>query len=69
MTMPLASSFAFAVGVQTSISAGDMPPVVQRAEALPGAITATARRAAINANPAFNLNMRSKPISFVGLRG
>jgi hypothetical protein len=67
--MPLLSSFAFAVGVQTSISAGDMPPVVHSAEAVPGPITATARRAAINANPAFNLNMRSKPISSVGLRG
>jgi hypothetical protein len=46
-----------------------MPPVVQAAEALPGAATAIAERTAIDAIPAFNLNFVRKPISFVGLRG
>jgi hypothetical protein len=55
--MPLASSLAFGVGVQTSTSAADMPPVSHSAQALPGAIKAVAKRAAINANPAFNLKL------------
>jgi hypothetical protein len=57
ISIPLSSSFAFAVGVQTSISAGDMPPVVQRAEALPGAIKAVVKRATTNTSPTFNLKL------------
>src|ERR687898_591250 len=62
ISIPLSSSFAFAVGVQTSTSAGDMPPVVQRAEALPGAIRAIAKRVAISAYPTFSLKLWGKPI-------
>jgi hypothetical protein len=51
-SIPLGSSFAFAVGVHMSISAGDMPPVVQRAEALPAPNTAMAHRTTTSASPA-----------------
>jgi hypothetical protein len=51
-SIPFGSSFAFAVGVQRSISAGDMPPVVQRAEALPGAKKAIAQSTNAHASPA-----------------
>src|SRR4051794_12413669 len=57
--MPLTSR-AFAVGGQTSISAGDMPPEVQRAEALPGAIRTAAKRAIASASPA-SLKLWRKP--------
>ncbi len=63
------SSLAFSVGVHMSNSAGERPPPEQRAAAPAGAIAAIAARATINASPALKLNLKSKPISFVGLRG
>src|SRR5215213_6123461 len=44
-----------------SISAGDMPPVVQRAEALPGTIKTVAKRAITRTSPA-SLKLWRKPI-------
>ena len=68
--MPLDSSRAFGVGVQTSTSAGVRPPPVHWAEAPAGARSAIDTRAASAANPALNLELFvSKPISFVCLRG
>ena len=44
ISIPLLSSRAFGVGVQMSISAGEMPPPPQFAEAPAGAAMARARR-------------------------
>jgi hypothetical protein len=55
--MPLSSSFAFAVGVQMSTSAGDIPPVSQRAEAALGAIAATATRVSRRQPPTHDLKL------------
>src|SRR3954470_5147646 len=60
-SIPLPSSRAFAVGVQMSTSAGDMPPGPRRAEALPGPTRGGAKRAKMSASPA-NLKLWRKPI-------